>query len=345
MPGTPCVFLTHWIDCKRDIKAMIDVRHAAGIQNTGSYNIEQANNTKFAAFSTTGSKSRLLVVVGDTKQYPAAATWVKVLEGYHYAYYLDQDANTAWIDLPSGEYEGKQQATLTAVSTSDAQLVYTTDGSNPTAQSTKVASGTKIDIEGDVTLKVGLLIGSTVSGIVTREYRQPAPTNKRTITVYVNTDNVGWTAVNFWTWGGDDSHSPANKNWPGDKVTTTTNISGKNWYSKQYTINDDDDFVNFVFSTGSGSPQTVDINNVSTDKFFEISTEKNSEGKYLYNDVTDQYTGIQIVKAINTSNSLVKVYTLDGRMLRQLPAGTSIQDAMGTLPHGLYLINGKKYVK
>ena len=345
MPGTPCVFLTHWIDCKRDIKAMIDVRHAAGIQNTGSYNIEQANNTKFAAFSTTGSKSRLLVVVGDTKQYPAAATWVKVLEGYHYAYYLDQDANTAWIDLPSGEYEGKQQATLTAVSTSDAQLVYTTDGSNPTAQSTKVASGTKIDIEGDVTLKVGLLIGSTVSGIVTREYRQPAPTNKRTITVYVNTDNVGWTAVNFWTWGGDDSHSPANKNWPGDKVTTTTNISGKNWYSKQYTINDDDDFVNFVFSTGSGSPQTVDVNNVSTDKFFEISTEKNSEGKYLYNDVTDQYTGIQIVKAINTSNSPVKVYTLDGRMLRQLPAGTSIQDAMGTLPHGLYLINGKKYVK
>ena len=100
-----------------------------------------------------------------------------------------------------------------------------------------------------------------------------------------------------------------------------------------------------MFSTGSGSPQTVDINNVTKDKFFEISTEKNSEGKYLYNDVTDQYTGIQIVKAINTANGPVKVYTLDGRMLRQLPAGTSVQDAMSTLPHGLYLINGKKYVK
>ena len=33
MPGTPCVFFRHWIDCKRDIKAMINVRRAAGIHN------------------------------------------------------------------------------------------------------------------------------------------------------------------------------------------------------------------------------------------------------------------------------------------------------------------------
>lgn len=342
MPGTPCVFLTHWIDCKRDIKAMIDVRHAAGIQNTGSYNIEQANNTKFAAFSSTGSKSKLLVVVGDTRQYAPADTWVKVLEGYHYAYYLDNGANTAWVDLPSGEYEGRQQATLTAVSANgDAQLVYTTDGSNPTAQSTKVASGTKIDIEGDVTLKVGLLVGSAVSGIVTRTYTAAASVEKKTITVYVNTDKVGWTAVNFWTWGGDDTHSPANKSWPGDKVSNTVTVSGKNWYSKQYTINGDDDFVNFVFSTGSGSPQTIDINNVSTDKFFEISTEKNSEGKYLYNDVTGQYTGIEEVIANSqkpTANS--QCYDLQGRRLSSLTSHPH-----SPLGKGLYIVNGRKVVR
>ena len=342
MPGTPCVFLTHWIDCKRDIKAMIDVRHAAGIQNTGSYNIEQANNTKFAAFSSTGSKSKLLVVVGDTRQYAPADTWVKVLEGYHYAYYLDNGANTAWVDLPSGEYEGRQQATLTAVSANgDAQLVYTTDGSNPTAQSTKVASSTKIDIEGDMTLKVGLLIGSAVSGIVTRTYTAAAPVEKKTITVYVNTDKVGWTAVNFWTWGGDDTHSPANKSWPGDKVSNTVTVSGKNWYSKQYTINGDDDFVNFVFSTGSGSPQTIDINNVSTDKFFEISTEKNSEGKYLYNDVTGQYTGIEEVIANSqkpTANS--QCYDLQGRRLSSLTSHPH-----SPLGKGLYIVNGRKVVR
>ena len=49
MPGTPCIFLTHWRDCKQSIKAMIDVRRFAGIHNMSTYNIVQANNTKYAA--------------------------------------------------------------------------------------------------------------------------------------------------------------------------------------------------------------------------------------------------------------------------------------------------------
>jgi alpha-amylase len=254
---------------------------------------------------------------------------VKVLEGYHYAYYLDNGANTAWVDLPSGEYEGKQQAVLTAVSSNGgAQLVYTTDGREPTAQSTKVASGTKIDIEGAMTLKVGLLIGGAVSGVVTRVYTAAAPVEKRTITVCVNTDKVGWTSVNFWTWGGDDSHSPVNKNWPGDKVNMTTAIGGKQWYQKQYTINGNDDFVNFVFSTGSGSPQTVDINNISTDKFFEISTQKDGS-KYLVNDVSSQYTAIRPVFATESASSAI--YTLDGRRVNNPK-------------RGIYIRGGKKVV-
>ena len=277
--------------------------------------------------------------------YASVAALIVVIDQY-VKYWVSNNMETAWVDLPSGEYEGQQQAMLTAVSAnSDAQLVYTTDGTTPTASSTKVASGTKITIEGDMTLKVGLLIGSNVSGIVTRSYSNPVPTEKKTITVYVNTDNVGWSNVNFWTWGGDDSHSPSSGKWPGDKVSTTTTVSGKQWYSKQYVINGDDDFVNFVFSTNTGSPQTVDFNNVTTDKYFEISAQKTSDNKYLVDDVTSQYTDIQLVKANTPSNASVKVYTLDGRMLRQLPAGTNVSDAIGTLPHGLYLINGRKYVK
>ncbi len=234
---------------------------------------------------------------------------------------------TAWVDLPSGEYDGQQQATLTAVSAnSGAQLVYTTDGSTPTASSTKVASGTKITIEGDITLKVGLLIGGTVSGIVTRTYSQA---ESRTITVYVNTDKVGWTGVNFWTWGGDDSHAPANKSWPGDKVTSTTTVQGKQWYAKQYTIHGDDDFVNFVFSTGSGSPQTIDINDVADDKFFEISTEKEGT-KHKVNDVTSSYTGIEAITVMPDCQS-AKIYTIDGREVT-------------TPKRGIYIVNKKKVV-
>ena len=330
MPGTPCVFFTHWIDCKQSIKAMIDVRRFAGIQNTGNYNMLQANNAKYAAFSSQGSKSNLLVVVGQTNMYTPEATWIKVLEGYHFAYYLDQNANTAWVDLASGEYEGTQKATLTAVTaTAGAQLVYTTDGSTPTANSTKVASGTKIDITGNMTLKVGLLIGGAVSGIVTRTYTEPAPVVKTTINIYVNTDKVGWTAVNFWSWGGDDSHSPVNKNWPGDKVSTTTAIGGKQWYAKEFTINGSDDFVNLVFSTGSGSPQTVDINNVTTTKFYEVSTQKDGD-KHLVTDVTGSYTDIREVRG-NMADGSNDIYDLQGRKVTQMQ-------------RGIYIINGKKVV-
>ena len=331
MPGTPCVFFTHWIDCKQSIKAMIDVRRFAGIQNTGNYNMLQANNAKYAAFSSQGSKSNLLVVVGQTNMYTPEASWIKVLEGHHFAYYLDQNANTAWVDLASGEYEGTQKATLTAVTaTAGAQLVYTTDGSTPTANSTKVASGTKIDITGNMTLKVGLLIGGAVSGIVTRTYTEPAPVVKTTINIYVNTDNVGWTAVNFWSWGGDDSHSPVNKNWPGDKVTTTTTIDGKQWYTKQFTINGNDDFVNLVFSTGDkGSPQTVDINNVTTTKFYEISTQKEGD-KHTVTDVTGSHTDIREVRG-KMADGRSNIYDLQGRRV------TNMQ-------RGIYIVNGKKVV-
>ena len=331
MPGTPCIFLTHWRDCKQSIKAMIDVRRFAGIHNMSNYNMVMANNSKYAAFSSEGSKTNLLVVVGQTSMYTPADTWIKVLEGYHFAYYLDKDANTAWIDLASGEYEGTQKATLTAVtSNSNAQLVYTTDGSTPTANSTKVASGTKIDVTGNMTLKVGLLIGSTVSGIVTRTYTEPEPVEKKTIDIYVNTDKVSWTAVNFWTWGGDDSHSPANNNWPGDKISTTTTIGGKQWYAKQFTINGPDDFVNFVFSTGSGSPQTVDINNITTTKFFEISSQKDGD-KHLVNDVTGSYTDINEVRS-QKDDVRNGIYDLQGRKVNAQPR------------KGIYIVNGKKVV-
>ena len=325
----PCIFFRHWIDCKRDIKAMIDVRNAVGIHNESEY-LSYASQKEYYAVGTTGTNGELLAVVGSgAAGYTPNAKFVKVLSGYRYVYYMSKSMNTAWVDLPSGQYDDAQQAMLTAVSTNgDAQLVYTTDGSNPTASSKKVASGTKITIDGDVTLKVGLLIGTTVSGIVTRTYTKASVADKRIINIYVNTDNVGWTAVNFWTWGGDDSHAPANRSWTGDKVTTTTSISGKNWFSKQYTINGDDDFVNFVFSTGGGSPQTVDINNISTDKFFEISTQKEGS-KYLVNDVSDQYTAIRPVFA--TENVSSAIYTLDGRRVT-------------TPKRGIYIRGGKKFV-
>ena len=330
MHGTPCIFLTHWRDCKQALKAMIDVRYAVGIHNE-SEAINIATNQNYYAVRTVGKNGQLTCVVGkEANQYTPSGNVVKVLSGHHYAYWMSTSMETAWIDLASGEYEGTQKATLTAVSSnSNAQLVYTTDGSTPTANSTKVASGTKIDVTGNMTLKVGLLIGSTVSGIVTRTYTEPAPVVKKTIDIYVNTDKVGWTTVNFWTWGGDDTHAPQAGKWPGDKVSSTTTIGGKQWFAKQYTITGDDDFVNFVFSTGTGSPQTVDINNIKNTTFFEISDQQES-GKYLVNDVTGSYTDIREVRG-QMADGRSTIYDLQGRRV-------------SNMQRGIYIVNGKKVV-
>jgi alpha-amylase len=341
MPGTPCVFYRHWIDCKQSIKAMIDARKLAGITNTSTY-VNFRSSTKYLANTVTGSNGKLLVVVGDVASMtaPSTSTWTKILSGYHYAYYLSNTLNTAWADKASGEYNDPFDVTLSTVSeNSGATLVYTTDGSTPTASSTSVTSGTSIKISTVCTLKVGLLINGIVSGIITRTYTFNT-FEPYTITVYVNADAVGWSSpINYWTWGGDGTHAPTNTSWPGDKVSATKTISGKTWYYKTYTINSNDDVVNFVFSTGSGSPQTVDITGINKDAYFEISTTTDNS-KYKVNDVTSTMTGINtIISDKETTNN--NVYTIDGRQVR---SNVNSADALQGLSKGIYIVNGKKYV-
>ena len=327
MPGTPCVFLKHWQAYKPEIAAMIAARKVAGITNTSAY-LNMASNKGYYVNLV---NSKLLVAVGNNvNAYTPNANYIEILSGYHYRYFLHKNTETAWADKASGEYNLPLSVKLSAISAdANAQLVYTLDGSEPTASSTKVASGTSIEITGACTLKVGLLIGSTVSSIITREYTinsfQPYD-----ITIYVNTDKVGWSNVNFWTWGGDGTHAPTNSNWPGDKVSSTTTVNGKQWYAKTYTINSASDCINFVFSTGTGSPQTIDINDINETTYFEISTDTEG-GKNKVNDVTST-TGIEQIMESQNSLPDNRYYNLNGQQVK--PIG-----------HGIYIKNGKKYVK
>ena len=342
MPGTPCVFLKHWQAYKPEIKAMIDARKLAGISNTSTYQRFFVGSPTMVSTEYYGCTvdDKLVVVVGNTsKATPDADKWTKILSGYHYVYYLAKSLETAWADKASGKYEEAFKVKLIAVSADDnAKLVYTLDGTDPTASSTKVDNGTSIDITTDCTLKVGLLVGSTVKAIATRTYTFNK-IEKQEISIYVNADKVSWTAVNFWSWGGDGSHAPKNSSWPGDKVTETTTIGGKTWFSKKFTINSEDDAVSFVFSTGTGSPQTVDVTNVTKTSYFEISTDKDGEGKYKVNNVTDNYTGIRAVEA--DAEGLTKVYTLDGRLVRTVGKNA---DALSGMAKGIYIVNKKKFI-
>ena len=349
MPGTPCVFYTHWLAYKNEIKAMVDARKTAGITNTSSFLNLKNEAGCYANAVKVGGESKMVVAVGNNvASFTPSSAYTLVLSGYHYRYFLAKSLETVWADRSSGVYNDAFKVKLTAVSnTSDAQLVYTTDGTTPTASSRKVASGKDIDIEESCILKVGLLIAGSVSGIIERNYTiKKNNFEPKTITVYCRVGDgvTGWTSMNYWTWS-DFGHAPTNTSWPGDRITDTKQVDGKTWYYKDFTLTSEDDYVNFVFSNGNGSPQSVDVENVNATKFFVIRNEKNAQGHYLIDDVSSASSVECINTVTDNQSSPLNVYTTDGRLLRRLPAGTSESDALNSLPRGMYIVNGKKLVK
>lgn len=283
MPGTPCIFQPHWNAYKSEIKEMIAARKYAGITNMSNYANKQSKKTLYVN-EVTGTKHKLLVAVGnDAAGYAGETGYTKILSGYHYAYFLFNDAETSWTSMPSGSYEEGFKTTLTAVSqTEGAKLVYTLDGSTPTAKSTTVESGKEISINGTCTLKVGLLVNGEVRNIATHQYTIEKFKAYKFM-VYVNADAVKWSPLYCYTW-----KKAASVEWPGEKMTETKTIGGKTWYYKEVSIDNATELVNVIFNNGKDKPQTVDIKGLTSTAYFEIETSK--EGKnYKVKDVTAEY--------------------------------------------------------
>ena len=333
MPGTPCVFQPHWRAYKQEIKSMIEARKLAGITNMSNYTNKMAQTYCFAN-ETTGNKAKLIVVVGNkTKAYTPSADYAQILEGYHYRYYLSKSAETAWCNIPSGEYEAGFKAKLTAVSqNSNAKLVYTTDGTAPTAKSKQVTNGNTINIDNTCTLKVGLLINGNVTGIRTYNYTIKA-FEPYTITVYANADQVtNWgSAMYFYAW---NTSGEFTEKWPGTAVTATKTLNGKKWYYMDFKIKSKDAIVNIIFNQGKNKKQSLDMNAGNSTKFYEITTTQ-SNGKYTCKDVTAIWapTGITGTPTISNTTTDNAWYTLSGMKLGKKPAES-----------GVYIHQGKKVI-
>lgn len=341
MPGTPCVFLTHWMAYKQDIKAMIDARKAAGITNTSTYSTMRHSKNYYANLIKVNNENRLIVIVGsDLDTYtPSSGQYTEILSGYHYKYYLANTMETAWADKASGTYSGAQKVTLTAVSTdANAKLVYTTDGSNPTASSTSVASGTQIDIPADteMTLKVGLLTGGTVKNIITREYSTKAPAeepftipscctrNETEICAFFEAPSSWGDNINTWVWmKGGKGEDYLGTSWPGVSATLIGTADNGNkvykWISTKTTAPD------MIIFNNNGSLKTDDLT-FTNGGYYQ---EKGLKGTVVATGIRD------ITAPYNKDN---KIYTIDGWVVRD-------HYDLNTLPHGIYIYKGKKIVK
>ena len=340
MPGTPCVFLKHWQAYKPEIKAMIEARKLAGITNTSTY--DRYSNPNISTYFANTIDEKLLVVVGnESKLTPETDKWTKILSGYHYAYYLANTLETAWVDKGSGDFNEAFDVVLTAVSAnSGAKLVYTVDGTNPTTSNgTKVNTGDRIKIENTTTLKVGLLAGSTVSGIITRvfTYKEKEQIEEFTIPACCTRSAdeicaffeapVTWTStIKCWAWTNTPSDNFTGGSWPGvecQQVGTADNGSKVwkwTWNGKKQNNSSAKQPQGIIFSN-NGAPQTNDLDFVNGGYY------TNKEG--LRGTVS---TGIQTPTIDDQQSSDNRWYTV---------SGTAVEKP---LRKGVYIKNGKKYI-
>ena len=282
MPGTPCVFLKHWLDYKNDIKKMIEVRKLVGITNKSTYTFLNTSDRDYVAFYTYGgsdNKKVLLTVVGsNVSKYTPAATFTKLCEGDGYVFYVNGKVDTSgWPAI--------------------------------------------------------------IDRIAAEDVPEPEePFDDRQATIYVKTSlPTGWTSgsVNFWVWSDTDgSNLCTKKTWPGDKITQTKSIDGINWFYQTYNVTKVNHPINIVLSSGSGTPQTVDFEDIETDRYLEVSADK-SGSKNIIKDVTEQHTtGITEINS-EEDNANSKVYNISGQM-----EGYGTQN----LKPGLYIKDGKKII-
>ncbi len=347
MPGTPCVFLKHWQTYKAEIKAMIEARKLAGITNTSTYSRYSSPNVTTYYANTIDDK--ILVVVGNTsKLTPETDKWTMILSGYHYAYYMSNSLETAWANKGSGDFTDPFEVVLTAVSADNgAKLVYTTDGSNPSASNgTKVETGAKLKIEKTTTLKVGLLVGSTVSGIITRVFtykeKEQEPeieipdfckVNENEICAFFEAPAAWSNTIHCWAWTDSPSDNFTGGTWPGAACQYLGEAKNGNkvwkwtWDGTKQKNSSATKPAKIIFSN-NGSPQTEDLNYTNCGYYIKTG---------LFGTVTA--TGINNIKT--ESQQKIKVYALDGRLIR---SANNYSEAIYGLTKGVYIINDKKFI-
>ena len=346
MPGTPCVFLKHWQAYKPEIKAMIEARKLAEIGNTSTYtNIE--SQKKYYANTV---DDKLLVVVGDEQQVtPDATQWTKILSGYHYAYYLANTLETAWADKGSGEFSEPFDVTLTAVSADpDAKLYYglISVDTGDVLEEGKVESGTKIRIDAkeEVVLSVCLSLSSGLTGAINRVFTYTEPEAEPVIPDFcqMNEGEVcaffeapeAWTnTIHCWAWSDNPSDNFTGGSWPGvacEELGTAPNgnkVWKWTWDGKKQN-NSSATQPQMIIFNNNGQPQ-------QDDQVFK------NGGYYIRKGLQGVVTPTAIRDIQTTKEGVVKVYSLDGRLLRTVKDS---HEATSGLPKGIYIINNRKFV-
>ena len=106
---------------------------------------------------------------------------------------------------------------------------------------------------------------------------------KHDVTIHLK--DPGWPQVYFYAW---DGNMFINDEWPGVKVTATKTVGGVKYYYRTFNVSAEPSYsMNVIFDQGSSDAQTVDITGITSDRYFEITTNTN---KFEVRDITHEVT-------------------------------------------------------
>ena len=201
--------------------------------------------------------------------------------------------------------------TVTA-SESNAIIVYTTDGTMPTASSHQATGQARLTFTDNTVLTAGVLYEGKVRNVVQREYifHGFVP---YTATVYVKDPTVSpnnWGSVYIYAW---DNTGAISDSWPGVRVTATKVIQGQRFYYRTFNVPSEDYSFNVVLSQGDNGHQSVDVTGINKDIYLEITSTTN---KYTVADITDQFAYVRGDLNRDGELSVADVTTLVDMLIR-----------------------------
>ena len=349
-PGTPCVFMKHWLDNKDKIKKLIAIRKSVGLTNQSEVNVIESSTSRYVA-EVTGTNGKLLIKIGRGSYTPTNYTTAdKVAGNTLYAIYTkvaikDFEENIAQLSFSpdGGTYTGGVSVTMSVANAdkfNSPKIVYTTDGSIPSATNgTAVDPGTTLNITKNTKLMALVIAdGKAVSELKTAKYI----TSIDPIEIYVEKPS-SWSTMNIYAWI-DATITAA---WPGDKMTETTTVDGTTMYYRNF--GSDNAEINVIFNNGTA--QTVNIEEVgygkhyyrlndTTGKSITVTEFTPADGVnsisagtlVAYPNPATDVLRFQTEKDVNT----VAVYSLSGAKVAE---AASSEVSVADIQNGMYLYN------
>ena len=333
MPGTPCMFYPHFMhpDWHTVICNMIMGRRTAGVHNMSEIVSVTETGNNGITWIVQGSAGQVCLQLGD-------AAGGDTPDGFQEIYHSPNGEAPCRYSITAGlDWQNSTKAPLVTgypiisrstcafadqitinvkPSLSDVTLVYTTDGSEPTATSPKITAATDLTFTATTQLKVGVLTDGVVQSVVSNTYALDADA-AQSVTIYVKADD----APNLYLWSNTSDYKP-NGSWAGNKTTEVKTVGGVSWHCKTFPLPNysEGEYYNLIINWDGGS-QSHTISGITSDRFFTYYN-----GQPI--DVTENYIGTVLkleadkeaglydndldVKLTASASDLTIVYTLDG---------------------------------